>query len=163
MASVSYTGEIIWMVWLLTCCCAPSLNWRVICCTVARLSAVTLQFSHRWPRWSTLCWQLQLNLTGIDILKVHPWHSANPLARTAQLPRWSDSFVDILQFARVQMHLLMHICRTHNASTDTVSRTPYIVWSLLMSCSFRSHGRLQRHIYITPPVSNSPFSVQRFE
>lgn len=30
------------MMWLLTRCCAPVLNCRVICCTVARLRDVTM-------------------------------------------------------------------------------------------------------------------------
>lgn len=68
------------MVWLLACCCAPALNWVVICYSGACLSAVTMQGNHWGPRSSKLCCEIadsfvRMILPTSMYLRVHPWHS----------------------------------------------------------------------------------------
>lgn len=72
----------IWMVLLLTCCCEQMLNFRVICCPVARLFSVTIQ-AIRWRTlWFTRCSQLQLALEQIVLPEsTYAWYTTDTLVR----------------------------------------------------------------------------------
>lgn len=58
-----------WTVWLLTRCCLPVLNWRVIYCTVARVSVVIMRASCRWSHSFMHYCSRQLTLAGMALPK----------------------------------------------------------------------------------------------
>lgn len=112
------------MVCLLIHCCPPAINFQVIYCNVARLSAITMWTNHRWPGLSIRYSLRHLSVPEMVLLEsTFLRYNLDTVLREIPLPvrltRWSDPFVELQQFSHAQMHL------------DPLSY-PYYVWLLMI-------------------------------
>lgn len=152
------------MVQLLTRCCAPVLNCKVICFTMARLSAVIMRGSRRWRHSSTRCCPQKLDLTGMSLPEstqlrytLKTGGRENPSACTTS--KMNDIFVVPQQVSHAQMRLCTS-SYPYYIQLLLIAYATLLVGSRLGSYSFNLHVHLLFQICITPSIYNSSTALQ---